>query len=176
MKFRPSTLIHRFNSTSFTWTVWELEPFWCIVFWGLKVVSWPGKLCSLMIIINHYLQSTFLQVLRFLHFKELKLFPSLFLYLSFLVHYVATHRHTPMYPSPSALRSALWQFRLEFNRYGIKCCHKSPLSPIQYIDVTKWSIALSHSTTNTVFKALRLSFFSITTPLPAFSLALSTHC
>lgn len=74
LKFRPSTLIHRFNSTSFTWTVWELEPFWCIVFWGLKVVSWPGKLCSLMIIINHYLQSTFLQVLWFLHFKKLKNF------------------------------------------------------------------------------------------------------
>lgn len=72
-----------------------------------------------------------------------------------------------MYPSPSAPRPALWQFGLVFSRCGLKCHYKSPLSPIQYIDVTKWSIALSNSTTNTVFKALSLSFFSITTPFPA---------
>lgn len=72
-----------------------------------------------------------------------------------------------MYPSPSAPRPALWQFGLVFSRCGLKCYYKSPLSPIQYIDVTKWSIALSNSTTNTVFKALSLSFFSITTPFPA---------
>lgn len=94
-------------------------------------------------------------------------------FLSHLLQCVAPYRHTPMYPSPTDSRPALWQFGPVFSQYGLKCHHKSPLSPVQYIDVTKWSIALPHSTTNTVFKALSLSFFSITTPFPALSCSLS---